>query len=402
MNKIIISSALLLLATFNLFGKFTVPEDSTALSLVHRGYPIENSIDIYVTNNDLSKINIIDGEKVKLSDAVVVINHDTLPCEEIKTRGRSSLLFKRKSLAFNLEKDAHFRHGEKKSKMNKFYALSLSMDQNYCSNRLAFEMMEKINLMHLFYSFGEININGKSQGICMIIERPEDWALKKMNSPLMIRRGYNESMDKISYKKAGNKTENKKYVEYYKLIYKSLKKYEGEELYKKLSEWIDIDEYMRWMAFNYLVKNGDYTDEVFFYIDPETKKFRIMPWDYDDLFLPMPHEGSEKSKKVLGNKLIFSSEDLLDVKIASDPYLYKKYLGELHSVLMIISNETLKEIFENTYAELYPYYINTNVIEMSRFDSHRESNLGILEYYLRKLYDQLTTIYSVLRFTITD
>ena len=276
------------------------------------------------------------------------------------------------------------------------------MDQNYCSNRLAFEMMERINLMHLFYSFGEVNINDKSRGICMIIERPEDWALRKMNSPLMIRRGYNESIDKISYKKTGDKIKNKKYVDYYRLIYKSLKKYEGEELYKRLSEWIDIDEYMRWMAFNYLVKNGDYTDEVFFYIDPESKKFRIMPWDYDDLFLPMPHEGWEKSKKVLGNKLIFSSEDLLDVKIASDPYLYKLYLGELKTILIKFSDDTLREIFENTYAELYPYYINKNVIEMSRFDSHKESNLGILEVYLRKLYDQLTTIYSVLRFTIKD
>ena len=125
MNKIIISSALLLLATFNLFGKYAIPEDSTALSLVQRGYPIENSIDIYVTNSDLTKIGITEGEKVKLSDAIVVINHDTLPCEEIKTRGRSSLLFKRKSLAFNLGKNAHFRHGEKTSKMNKFYVLPL-------------------------------------------------------------------------------------------------------------------------------------------------------------------------------------------------------------------------------------------------------------------------------------
>ena len=73
---------------------------------------------------------------------------------------------------------------------------------------------------------------------------------------------------------------------YYKLIYKSLKKQNGEELYKTLNQWIDLDNYMKWLAFNFLVRNGDYTDEVFLYIDPEINKFKIIPWDYDDLFLP--------------------------------------------------------------------------------------------------------------------
>ena len=276
------------------------------------------------------------------------------------------------------------------------------MDHNYCSNRLAFEMMERINLMHLFYSFGEVNINDNSQGICMIIERPEDWAIRKMNSPIIIRRGYNERMDKISYNRKSDRKENEKYVGNYRLIYKTLKKYDGEELYRILSEWLDLDEYMRWMAFNYLVKNGDYTDEVFFYIDPETKKFRLIPWDYDDIFLPVPHEGRSKSSKELDNKLIFSSEDLLDLKIASDPYLYNLYLGELKSILIKFSDDTLREIFENTYAEVYPYFTNKEVIQMSRFDSYRETNLKKLKEYLTELYDQLKTIYSVLRFTIKD
>jgi len=44
-----------------------------------------------------------------------------------------------------------------------------------------------------------------------------------------------------------------------------------------LSKWVDIDSYLKWLAFNFLVRNGDYTDEVYFFADPGTGKFNIIP-----------------------------------------------------------------------------------------------------------------------------
>jgi len=304
------------------------------------------------------------------------------------------LLFRRKSYSFDLKSQATFRHGEKVEKFSKFYALSLAMDKNYTSNRLAYEMMEKAGLFGLFYSFSKLYINGECEGICLVIERPQDWALKKKNSPLIIRRGYNHTIDKMNYSKLAEKSDAHKYADYFGLIYKSLKKYKGEELYKTLSQWIDLDNYMRWLAFNFLVRDGDYTDEVFLYIDPELKKYKLIPWDYDDLFLSAPHEGNAESRKVLGDKLIFSSEDQLDIRIAADPYLYGIYLTHLKEVLEELPQETLKEVFENTYAELFPYYSDNPIISMSRYDSHGETSLAIMEKYLTSLFDQLKIIYS--------
>ena len=80
-------------------------------------------------------------------------------------------------------------------KLKKFFVLGLSMDRNYCNNRLAFEMMEESGLFHLFYTFCELKINGQTQGICMVVERPEDWALKEEKSIFLIRRGYNNKID---------------------------------------------------------------------------------------------------------------------------------------------------------------------------------------------------------------
>jgi spore coat protein H len=213
--------------------------------------------------------------------------------------------------------------------------------------------------------------------------------MKKKNSPLLIRRGYNHDIRKLVTDKIIEKSDVKKYCSYYEQIYRYLNKYEGEALYKTLSERLDIDFYMKWLAFNFLVRNGDYTDEVYFYFDPGINKFSIIPWDYDDLFFSAPHEGNVENRKILGDKLIFSAEDQLDKKIASDPYFYKIYLIQLREVLNQLSPEVLKRVFENTYAELYPYYSNSEIINMSGYDAYRNANLAKLQDYLSTLYDQL-------------
>jgi spore coat protein H len=220
----------------------------------------------------------------------------------------------------------------------------------------------------------------------MILERPEDWALKHKKSPVIIRRGYDHKIDKI---KADNKTDRKDakvYLNNYKQIYKDLGDYEGEELYSALMEHIDIDYYMKWLAFNYLVHNGDYSDEVFFYIDPKIKKFRIIPWDYDDIFAANPHEGVKQRNKIIGDKMIFSSEDLLDKKIANDPYLYKIYLERLKEVLETLTPDVLKQVIENTYAELYPYYSNKEIISNVQFDYYKDADMKNLKIYLSRIY----------------
>jgi spore coat protein H len=263
------------------------------------------------------------------------------------------------------------------------------MDRNYCNNRLAFEMMEASGIFGLFYSFCELRINNKSEGIHLVIERPEDWAIKKMNSPLVIRRGFNHQIKKIKSRKKIERREVKKYSGYYRQIYKCLNQQEGEELYKTLSDLLDIDEYMKWLAFNFLVRNGDFTDEVYFYYDPDIKKFRVIPWDYDDLYFPAPHEGKIENKKLLEEKFIFSAEDLLDKKIATDPYLYKTYLVNFKDLLARLSPPVLKRVFENTYAELYPYYSKEEIIKMSEYDAYTGANFKKLEIYMTVLYEKL-------------
>jgi spore coat protein H len=146
---------------------------------------------------------------------------------------------------------------------------------------------------------------------------------------------------------------------------------------------------MKWLAFNYLVRNGDYTDEVYFYFDPSINKFSVIPWDYDDLFLSFPHEGNNENKKLLSDKLIFSAEDKLDKKIAEDPYLHKIYLIQLDELLDQLSPAVLRKIIETTYAELCPYYSNDEIISMSVYDAYKNANITKLQNDMSAIYQQL-------------
>jgi spore coat protein H len=334
-------------------------------------------------------IQSVTGEKININPKSLIINGDTIIPKEINTRGNTSLYYKRKSYNFKLKSDAVFLHKEEKEPLHKFILLSLSMDRCYARNRLAFEMMKSAGLFDLFYTFSDLRINGKSEGINMVVERPEEWAMIKKNSPLVLRRGYGHKIEKLKSDKKSDKSEIKLYRNSFNQIYRSLNKYEGEELYKQLSQWMDMDNYLKWIAFNYFVHNGDYSDEVFFYVDAITGKFKIIPWDYDDIFAIKPHEGAEKSKNTIGNKLIFSSEDLLDVKIANDPYLYSVYLKTLKELLNNMTVDVLRQAFENTYSELFPYYNENEIIINSQYDSFKNANLETLKSDLKTLFISL-------------
>jgi spore coat protein H len=359
------------------------------LNLVNTGRTIENSISLYTTRFDYEAIHDTTGEKTRVKVLKLIINGDTLNTGEIYTRGQSTLHYRRKSFSFNLDSKALFSHGVKTDSLRKFILLSLAMDRNYCNNRLAYEMMEVSKLFGLFYSFCELRINGQSEGIHMVIERPENWAIKIKHTPLLIRRGYNHAIDKIIMGKEISKGDEGRYCDQYRQIYRCLNKYEGEQLYNALSGHLDVEVYMKWLAFNFLIQNGDYTDEVYFYFDPGLNKFSIIPWDYDDLFFPSPHEGNVESRRILGDKLIFSAEDILDRKIAEDPYLYKIYLIQLGEVLTRLSPSVLKRIFENTYSELYPYYSNEEIIDLSKYDAYKNAGLVKLQNNMSVFYRQL-------------
>jgi hypothetical protein len=150
---------------------------------------------------------------------------------------------------------------------------------------------------------------------------------------------------------------------------------------------MDLEQYFTKLSIDLLIKNGDYTDEIFFYTKIRDQKeiFGIFPWDYDDIFADQPHEignwwatgaifGSREYNSMddiiadVGSKLLFSIEDDLDYKIAKDSFLYQEYLKILRAVMEKIDLATIDKIFDYTFEHIGPFYSNASIVAQSRYD----------------------------------
>jgi len=313
------------------------------------------------------------GQDVDLVNTILTFNGDTISINEGHLHGQSTMYFERKS--YSIDAGKKIKLCESCEGMGSFYLVSLSMDKNYYHNRLCFDLLRTLGLFHLQYTYSELRINGASQGIYLILQRPQDWTLKEIGSPYVVRRGRGErKVDRERFKKDISKQEKKTYHDQFLSIYKVIHEFSGEELYNKLNEVMHLEDYMRWLAFNYIIKCGDYSDELYFYVDPETKRLRIVPWDYDDIFMSHPHEGiKERNSRMPTSALIFSSEDKLDVKIANDPYLYSQYYKHFSAVFEELSQERLENVLMNIYTDLSPLLQSPSILKALSTDGYHTS-----------------------------
>lgn len=127
-------------------------------------------------------------------------------------------------------------------------------------------------------------------------------------------------------------------------LYAAPLKYKGPELYREMSKLMDTDQMFRFLALNAIMKNGDISDEYFWYTQKDRAtgqvKLRIMPQDGDDL-LKGAHMFPFDKKQIgliardkLGKSkdFIFNYEDPLFRTIKNDPHLYQEYLKTYGSV----------------------------------------------------------------------
>jgi len=158
-------------------------------------------------------------------------------------------------------------------------------------------------------------------------------------------------------------------------------------LYEALSQRINMQQYFRKMGIDYLLMNGDYTDEVFLYsmVQQDTIRYQLIPWDYDDIFTSLPHEvgrtwgtGKLFGTRVydshqdvldeIGDKLIFSIEDDMDYVIARDSFMYARYEEEISNLFAELAPQIFEDLFSQIKGELTPFYNDKDVVAQSQFD----------------------------------
>lgn len=323
------------------------------------------------------------SKKVAFKPDTFLFNGVTLSVDKMHTRGKTTLNFWRKSYTVSLKNDISLNDKSGAVRLDHFYLISMSLDKHYFHNRLAFQCLAQLDLFPLYYHYAEVIINGQSEGLYLVVQRPSDYALDDLGSTGILRRGSTDFTTKEKFANHDAKITRQKCRKTFKQIKYSGTR-SGSELFHYLNERIDLSEYFSWLAFNYLVRNGDYTDEVFYYVLPDqsSTRFGIIPWDFDDILVKAPHEGIELRDQHLGRQLIFSGEDLLDRKIARDTFLYNQYLLQFRNVLKILDSEMISKIFNEIHQELAPYFQSNSIIAASQHDFRPTKNWSALELNL--------------------
>jgi len=307
-------------------------------------------IKIYISKSQFSNLKQQHSAKTILAAPSMLINGDSAQVKEIHDRGNNSMKFERKSLSVDLDKHVTLKLDSGKIKLKKFNLISLSMDKNFWHNRWANLLLNSENLFPLFNTYCKLWINDVPQGIYLLIEKPVHYR-SEIKSPYMLRRGLNHKISDEYFEKE-NATEAKEYRKKYLSIYAILKEKDLSSRVTELSKVIDLTMYYRWMAFNYLVMNGDYSDEVYLYINPDTKLYEVLPWDFDDILKPAPHEGWAARNKSLQDKKVYSLEETLDRSIAANGDLYSRYETELKNLVIRNDSSKMSQISKQVIEEL--------------------------------------------------
>ncbi len=116
-----------------------------------------------------------------------------------------------------------------------------------------------------------------------------------------------------------------------------------EDFAAELENYLDVDQFLRFLAVNTLLCNLDSflgnTQNHYVYLEPESDRFQFLPWDMDHSFGSFPLKGSPESRRALNidhpggrdHKLI---ERVLAIPEHKEHYhaILKEYLGTLFEV----------------------------------------------------------------------
>ena len=363
-------------------------------------YPRMNRISVSLLPNEVEKIHNTIGVKLKFTSPGIAVNEIRPDSGTLELRGATSLAFRRKSYSIKLREKALFNLTDDTLDIKNFFAVSLNMDKNYIRNSIALEVLPMMKIHVPPHCYADLRLNNSSEGVYMVYYPPADYVINECGATFILRRGYHESIDNTHSKDLSNTQERNLKKKFGNIYNRILFNNRGTKLLAKLAETLDMKEYFDWVIFNYIFQNGDYTDEIFFYWDPAINKFKIMPWDLDDLFQKYPHEGRETRSETLGEKLLYSLEDKLDIAIADDPVLYAEYLKEFRRFITEFDTEKLRTVLEKVYFRVYLYFSDPEIISQSKYDKYGLANLENLKKDIKNIYQTVSDRMLILQNTL--
>jgi spore coat protein H len=327
---------------------------------------------------------------------ILHIGDDEYTIDKFEARGDGTMNFVRKGLGINMDRKltVYIEEEQAEKQFEEYKMLALVYDYTYIENSVAVGFFKEVELWPVTDFFTEVRFNNHTQGLYHFLEDPFEYFIEQESASFILRRGYWHSIKSAAVSQFRIQ-DSLTFINRFNSIYPIILNYNGQELYDRLSDIMDLEQYFTKLSIDLLLKNGDYTDEVIFYtkIKNDKEVFGVFPWDYDDLFADQPHEIGRSwaltdlfGTRIYNNmediiadvsfKLLFSIEEDLDYKIAKDSFLYQEYLKTLSNVMEHIDNVTIDKVFDETYEQISPFYENDSIIAQSRYDVD-ETNRGL-------------------------
>ncbi|MDH3706959.1 MAG: CotH kinase family protein, partial [Acidimicrobiia bacterium] len=209
---------------------------------------------------------------------------------EVSLRGQSSLECERKSYEVNLE-GGHRRAIADEAAFDEFFLVSLCLDEGYVRTHTMLDLLAQQGLFPPAFRLVRLDIDDQPAGVYLLVEPPDE-ALRDGQPQLdgVVRRALDSSFQQSSTVWSAVDRDDVVFDSYEAVI--ETAEAGGADLVDRVSDDLDLDAYLRWLAIMSATDNGDYVDEVFFAgvsrIDGNelAPYWTPMGWDPDDIFSP--------------------------------------------------------------------------------------------------------------------
>lgn len=302
----------------------------------------------------------------------------------LQSRGQSSIVYPRK----NLKIESVYKDEEGKTQKTKVGPLNErkiilsagAADPLVARNMVVYRLYDLVGIPTLNTSYAEVVINGVSNGLYMASQKPDEFIMKNLNGEAVFRRGYNDVLQLEDAKKSLSDEQVEVHRQALKQVFRDLKKLRGQELLNSLERRMNFRGYLRLVAMNYLVKNGDFFDELYLFSKTQADGslyFDVFPWDLDDTFAAQMHLAripgyanngrSERMQK----QMLYSFESRIDQAISQDPVLLNEYFEVLGEVVNTLSDSKIDQVFATVESMLSPYIGDPAILAMGVYDESK-------------------------------
>lgn len=334
-----------------------------------------NSIRLKVTPNDYQNYTSKSKKYIFTSPSADVNGQGPL-ASKLETRGQSCIGASRRCFGLDISAETKLFLNNSENeiwKTDDMVLASMGQDTGYINNRIGFAFTKRMGLPTVKSTYAEVSMNGYSLGLYLAQQKPHKLA-KKAKSGFIGRRREAGNIELKKYFPKNAKYPLTTYIESFDYMYSVAKNPKGVNLYNFLSRRMNLDKYFKLLTLHSMLKNGDYTDELFFYAVnlPQGIYFDIIPWDFEDLFAaPHPTRANKKAMKKgwFNESILYSFEDPLDKAIFENRELHDAFKRTAKNYLNTVLTEALiDDSINEVKAAINPYLDNNRIFILSTRD----------------------------------